>query len=303
MFVVHAPASSANVGPGFDCIAMALALCNETTFGLTDGELLIEIEGEGVNTLPRDSENLIYQAATALFKAASQPMPSLHLICKNRIPLRRGLGSSAAAIVTGLLGANTILGNPLAPLELLRIATDLDGHPDNVAAALLGGLQISTQCSSEVVSLGIDIPINLFAAICIPDMEIATKTARSVLPPYYSSQDVTFNTSRTALLIAALVQGRLDLLQTAMEDRLHQPYRSHLIPGLHSAIKAAQDAGALGACLSGSGSAILALTTTAQKTIAIGEAMKEALTRSGTSAHWMPLSLDFHGARVEVYSS
>jgi homoserine kinase len=220
---------------------------------------------------------------------------------ENRLPLARGLGSSSAAIVGGLAAANAACGGFLTRDELLRLAAEEEGHPDNVAPALLGGLCASAMrrdggvhCVSwrdEKIFRGVR------AVVCVPAFELSTKRARAVLPDRVSRRDAIFNVSRTALLLSAFKERRFDLLAEAMEDRLHQPYRKRLIPGWDDVLASARKAGAWGAALSGAGPTILAFAPTA-KAERVGRAMAAAFARHRTEARWHALSVDFRGARV-----
>jgi homoserine kinase len=216
---------------------------------------------------------------------------------RNAIPVSRGLGSSSSAIVAGLVGANALLGEPLDGERLLALAVELEGHPDNVTPALLGGFQVTSLGEEGLVRLRIPPPAGLRAVVCIPDTAVSTEAARRVLPPVYSRADAVFNVGRVALLVAALLTGQVGALRAAMQDRIHQPYRASLVPGFEAALAAALEAGAAGACLSGSGSTMLALTTTGEP--AIGEAMAAAVRRAGADARWLALDVDSDGAVVE----
>jgi len=299
MVTVRVPASTTNLGPGFDVLGLALSLHNEITLAPIEGVgVTVEIVGEGAadGALPRDEHNLVFRAAERAYAAVGQTAPAMRIRLLNRVPLARGLGSSSTAIVGGLVGANSLLGRPLDDETLLRIAVEMEGHPDNVTPALMGGFQVVSATDDEVIHLRLPMPRGLRAVVCVPAMEILTDEAREALPLRISHRDAVFNVGRVALLVAALTQNRPDLLSRAMEDRLHQPYRSTLLPGYDAAVEAALGAGAAGACLSGSGSSLLALTT--DRAAAVGEAMVAALRDHGVEARAMELPVDEEGAVV-----
>jgi homoserine kinase len=298
---VRVPASSANLGPGFDTLGLALALYNRLSVAARPGppgEVRITIQGEGEGHLETGPENLAYRSMQRLARVVGRVLPALDLRLANAIPVSRGLGSSSSAIVGGLVAANALFGSPLDPHALLQLAAEIEGHPDNVAPALLGGLQVSAMAGGEVIHLTVPVPRTLKAVVCIPSVAVSTEAARGALPPHYSRADTVFNSSRAALLVASLATGRLQHLARAMEDRVHQPYRASLIPGFDAALQAALDAGALGACLSGSGSTLLALT--ANDDGAIGRSMVAAVQAGGAEARWLSLEIDSVGARCEA---
>ena len=269
---VLAPATTANLGPGFDCLGMALDIWNRlevlpADFGLA-GSPLVEVVGEGEGELARDAGNLTYRAMKFLFDEADQAMPPLRLRCHNSIPLSRGMGSSAAAIAGGLVAANTLCGGPYSPRELLEMAATIEGHPDNVAAAVLGGLQLVVSDGPQLYTAPIPVPDDLQAVLLIPEARIATADARAVLPSQIAVPDAVFNMGRVALLVAGMALDRPEYLDVATQDKLHQPYRQPLFPAIKVIFAAARDAGALGVFLSGSGSTVLSLTRGREMTIA-----------------------------------
>ena len=238
----------------------------------------VEIIGEGSGELETNEENLVYRAMEFLFSEADREMPPVQLKCYNEIPLARGLGSSAAAIAGGLTVANAICGQSFSSNDLLEMAATLEGHPDNVAAAVLGGLQLVVSDRDRLYTAAINMPADLSAVLFIPELRIATTDARSVLPEKVTVADAVHNMSRTALLVAGMATNRLEFLGVATEDRLHQPYRQSLFPAMKLLFRAALDAGALGAFLSGSGSTVLALVRGREMTVAyeMAEAAKQA---------------------------
>lgn len=255
---VRVPATSANLGPGFDCLGLALNLYNRLEAHEEEG-LRIDIEGEGAGFLPADAANLAYQAMKRAYEAAGRKCPGLFIRQVNAIPLSSGLGSSAAAIVGGLVAANALMGGPLDKMELLRIACEMEGHPDNATPCLLGGLTAAVMEGGEV-QYARTLPHGRFGfAAMVPQFELSTKKARSVLPESYARADAVQNIGRAVLMYAALEQGRAELLRTASRDRIHQPYRKALIPGWDDASACAVDAGALAVFLSGAGPAVMAV--------------------------------------------
>lgn len=280
---VRAPATTANLGPGFDCLGMALDLWNllevRQAGEAVDGQPLVQIIGEGADELATDQSNLVYQAMGFLFREADQEMPPIRLCCRNQIPLSRGLGSSAAAIAGGLVAANALCAHNFSANDLLEMAATLEGHPDNVAAALLGGLQLVVLDQEQrLFTAPIDVPPDMQAVLFIPELRIATADARKVLPVQVSMADAVHNMSRIALLVAGMGTNHPEYLKVATQDRLHQPYRQPLFPAMKGIFAAAQDAGALGVFLSGSGSTILALTQGREMTVAyeMAEAARQA---------------------------
>ncbi len=267
---VRAPATTANLGPGYDCLGMALDLWNRITVttDLAGTEATVAVVGEGEGELAADAENLTYRAMAFLFGEADEEAPPLKMRCENSIPLSRGLGSSAAAIAGGLVAANALLGDPFTPNDLLEMAATIEGHPDNVAAAVHGGLQLVITDDQQLYTAQIDVPEELQAVLFIPDRRIATADARRVLPSEISVADAVYNMSRAALLVAGMQSNHPEYLNIATQDRLHQPYRQAIFPPMKVIFEAARNAGALGVFLSGSGSTILALTQERSMTVA-----------------------------------
>ena len=225
--------------------------------------------------------------------------PDVHfrLVQVNDIPPTRGLGGSAAALVGGAVAANELFGGQIAPPDLLNIVCELDGHPDNAAPALLGGLVIGTLTPTGVSAVRLE-PKDLGVAVAVPDFAVSTTAARRALPEHVPHRDAVFNVGRSGLLLGALATGEYELLRVAMQDRLHQPYRAHLVPGLEGVIAAALQNGAHGACLSGSGPTVLAFTPR-DLAPAVAAAMKKTFEAGGTEARSWALDVDLMGARVE----
>jgi homoserine kinase len=255
---VKVPASTANLGPGFDTIGLAFQLYTTIQMRFADHIEVIS-HSEELKSLPKDQNNLIYRVAADLFVRAGLPEPKLAIDVYSDIPLTRGLGSSAAAIVGGLIGANYLAGEPFTPEQLFSLAAQWEGHPDNVGASLFGGIVVATMPENPddpVPFIRLPAP-SLHVLVTIPHFHLATTKARSVLPQQYEKEDVVYNIGRSSLLVAALTQGRLDLLKKAMRDRIHQPHRARLVPGLEEIINHAPEHGALGVALSGAGPTIL----------------------------------------------
>jgi homoserine kinase len=295
-FTIRVPATTANLGSGYDCLGLALGLYNTIQVESAQALELI-VEGEGAATLPRHAGNRVVQAMQRACDAIGKPMPAVRLRMRNNIPLARGLGSSAAAAVGGILAANRWFGDPLSPVELLRLANDLEGHPDNVAPALLGGLCVVTVEDGRPLAVKIDWPSVLRCVIFAPDAPLSTARARAVLPAMLSRADAVFNIGRAALWVAALTQSRYDLLRLATQDRIHQPYRSKLIAGFDEIVAAALQAGARGAFLSGAGSSIAALVDSAHAPIA--DAMRRAARAAGLPGTVLVLDGECGGARID----
>ncbi|MFQ6110522.1 MAG: homoserine kinase [Nitrospinota bacterium] len=293
---VRVPASTTNLGPGFDALGIALSLYNEVRLEERPEGLRIEIEGEGRETLPRDEENIVFRAVGALYERVGRALQGLSLHLTNRIPLARGLGSSSAARVGGLLGANHLLGEPLSREELSAMATGMEGHPDNVVPALFGGFTVAALEGERLLWSRAPLDGRFRFVVAIPEIEVATPEARAVLPEALPHRDAVFNVQRVALLMAALAGGDGKLLSSAMEDRLHQPYRAHLMGPLDEVFRAARDAGALGVSISGAGSSVLALALEAPERV--GAAMEKAYLKRGIACRSLVLEVDSQGAII-----
>lgn len=283
--VVDTPASTANLGAGYDALALALELVDRIELEVAAGPgLAIEIEGEGRETLPTGPENRFAVALETGLRWALGEVPSdvgWRVKMRNDIPLLRGLGSSAAATVAGLVAANALAGDPLDERRLLGLAMQLEGHADNAAAALLGGFVVVAATEGHAQAIHFDPPARLRCVFFVPSVELPTSRMRAVLPAQVPHRDAAFNVGRAALAVAAFASGRIDLLRLATEDRLHQPYRNEVFPALPALIGAALEGGALGACLSGSGSSVVAFTDAAERSTAVESALEAAARAEG----------------------
>ncbi|MFZ5597353.1 MAG: homoserine kinase [Bacillota bacterium] len=296
MVRVQVPATTANLGPGFDCLGMALQLHNAVEMSIVSSGLVIEIQGEGSSDLPRNEDNLVYQAALRVFGQTGNHPPGLKIKLSNNIPVARGLGSSTAAIVGGMVAANMLSGAGLGHREIINLAYGMEGHPDNIAAAVLGGVVVALQVEGDIKFQKITPPRSLRAVVAVPDYTLSTRISRDILPSQVPLGDAVFNLGRIALLIASLYTGDLNQFSLAMEDRLHQPYRTALIPGMKKVFAAARLAGAKGISLSGSGPSIIAYTDDNFELIA--RVMRDTLRQYGISAKTMVLPISPVGVRA-----
>ncbi len=303
---VLTPATSANLGPGFDSLGLALQLYNrfEVEEGGDDPRYpSIEVHGALGANLSTAPDNLFFRSFALLFERLNLPLPAVHIRMLIHIPPGCGLGSSATAVVGGLVAANEWirmqgLGPGLSKEELLGPAVEAESgnHPDNVAPALLGGLVATTHLDGKIHAIKTPFPDTLKAVIFTPSFPMDTIAGRKLLPASYPKADVTFNTGRVALLLTALQTGRYELIGEAMQDRLHQPYRQALFPAMPEIIKAAIVAGAHGACLSGGGSSLIALASS--RFYEVLHAMQETARLAEVEGTGMVLRADQNGARI-----
>lgn len=295
--IITVPASTANLGPGFDCLGLALGLHNTVEMQSLAQGLEVDIEGEGQDSLPSDPSNLIVRAASRLFEKTGKQPPGLRIHAINRIPLSSGLGSSAAAAIAGLAAANALVEAGLTSHEILRLAYELEGHADNAAAALFGGLNVVSTSGDELITR--QAPAADFkVAIALPALKLSTPLMREALPQQVPLGDAVFNVGRTALTIEALRTGDYELLGQAMADRLHQPYRKQFIPGFDGAMAAARRAGAAAVVLSGSGPALVAFAPSGHERIA--QAMALAFEEAGLAARAYALPVDHQGLQLSA---
>ena len=295
---VRVPATSANCGPGFDTLGLACNLYNYFTYELIDQGLSLKIEGEGTEKLKAGKNNLAFLSFYKVWDMIVGSKTGLSVIMSNNIPLSRGLGSSSTAIVAGLVAANHLTGNTLSKNEIVQLATEIEGHPDNVAPAILGGMTISYVDNGKASSLKF-LPLKPFKLVAVvPDMPLATSLARRAIPKTVPHQDAVFNTSRAALLVGAMLTGDYQHLAAGLDDRLHQPYRAHLIPGMEDAFKAAVNNGAFNAIISGAGSTLMAYVPINVSCEAVGEAMCKVLSEHDLHSVFHILDIDTEGAVV-----
>jgi homoserine kinase len=300
MVDVIVPATTANLGPGFDCLGAALSLYNRFRFsGLAEGTLAIEASGLEAERVARDESNLAYRAFTYFYQQIGQTPPPLHLAIELEVPLARGLGSSATAIVGGLLGANGLAGSPVSMEGVMEMAIALEGHPDNVVPALIGGCRLSAMGQDSPWTI-CEVPwhSDVVPVIAIPDFELSTAEARQVLPQSYSRTDAIFNMAHLGLLLRGLETGQGDWLKSALHDRIHQPYRQRLIKGYEAVQRGAIGAGAYGMVISGAGPTLLALCER-QAATGVEAAMAKAWAEEGVSVTTRVLQVDMVGAIVE----
>lgn len=291
---MRVPAASGNLGSGFDSAGLALALYNEA---VADTELEgVHIEGEGADSLPADIRNYCVAAMHVLARRTGRELPAHGLHLTNRIPVSRGLASSGAAVLAGLMLANAMLDEPFSRSELVDLGTEIEAHPDNVAAAMLGGLVISVWDGERVHAVRLKPPPDLRAVLWVPEAALATKFARAALPSTVSLADAVFNSSHAALFAAAFASGQWEHLAVGAQDRLHQPYRAPLVPGLHEMMAAALHAGALSSSLSGAGPSVLALCK--GDTEGVQQALEEVAAAYAGGGHVITLEPDLHGAEA-----
>jgi homoserine kinase len=297
---VKVPATTANLGPGFDCLGAALTLYNQFKFTLTpDSATQIAVSGTEADKVSTDRNNLLYQSFAKLYHHLGKTPPEVAMEIELGVPLARGLGSSATAIVGGLVGANQLAGSPLTQAEVMELAIAIEGHPDNVVPALLGNCLLSVGERGNWQICDIPWHSSIVPVLAIPDFELSTEAARSVLPRQLDRADAIFNIAHLGLLLRGLESGRGEWLQAALEDRLHQPYRQALIHGYETVKTAAIATGAYGTVISGAGPTLLALANT-QAAANVASAMQEAWKQEGIQAEVRSLSLDTQGARVEA---
>ncbi|NMF61828.1 homoserine kinase [Brasilonema octagenarum] len=309
---ITVPGTTANLGPGFDCIGAALTLYNEFKFTRLDIPPYLEgvkitVTGAEAERVVTDESNLLYQAFVKFYQHTEQTPPPVEIEIHLGVPLARGLGSSATAIVGGLVGANLLEGEPLSQLEVMELAIALEGHPDNVVPALLGGCRLAAtgvegepQRHREHREWEVcEVPWceEIVPVVAIPDFELSTKEARQVLPTEVSRADAIFNAAHLGLLLRGLETGKGDWLRAALQDRLHQPYRKALIRGYDAVYSAAVEAGAYGMVISGAGPTLLALTDKAHSQ-AVAQAMTAAWMEEGIKPEVRSLCVDTQGAQI-----
>lgn len=299
MIKVTVPATSANMGSGFDSLGLALTMYNTIYIEEYDGIDIASLDGVEI---PTDETNMVYSSAKRIYEILNKPFKGLKIRQINNIPMARGLGSSSACLIGGLLGANALLGNPLKRDELINLSAAIEGHPDNTTPAILGGLVTCAIDSGKVYS--VSVPVNHHAKFValIPSETLKTSHARSVLPNTVSRQDAVFNLSRSALMTASLFSGSLENLKVATSDMLHQPFRMGLIKGADTAFRVAYELGAYGVYISGAGSTVMAIID--EKDNAFAKNIELELKKNGIF-NWTVTELlaDSVGAKVEIVNS
>lgn len=301
---VEVPASSANLGAGFDCMAVALGLVNRISVevrGWSRGETEVTVDGEGQDELSGARPNRFVEGIEAALRAAHGDVPDgvgWRLEMRNEIPLARGLGSSAAATVGGLLAGNALVGERLTTADLLSLATRIEGHPDNVAAALFGGFVVSANLDEGIESVRFDAPRDLRAVLFVPDRRLPTEDMRRALPNKVPRVDAVANLGRVALGVAGIATGRYELLRSLSLDRLHEPYRAAIYPELPRLVGAAREGGAIAASLSGAGSTIIAFSDSVASIARIEASLTAAAADSDLAGRLLVVSPRNLGATV-----
>ncbi len=293
------PASTTNLGPGFDVLGLALQLYSKVTLETIETDTQVVVSGVDADKIPSTPEHIAFQAVELVFDRSGTKRPKgFRLQIENGIPAIRGLGGSGTAILGGLLTANVLCDSPFSDTDLLNFATELEGHPDNVAASLYGGIVVSAQENAQVHTIRLECPPVLSVVLAIPDFPLSTEQARGVLPTSVGFADAIYNTSRSTLLIASIATGQFEMLRVAMKDRLHQPYRTSLIPGFDDVAKAATTAGALSVALSGAGPTVAAYCL--DHTDQVAEQMQAAFKKHQVASDIKILKPDADGASVHI---
>lgn len=293
------PASTTNLGPGFDVLGLALQLYSTVTLEITGCRTEVVISGIDVDKIPSTPEHIAFQAVQSVFQQSGVRQPKgLKLSIANGIPAIRGLGGSGTAILGGLLTANVLCGTPFSDSELLNFATAIEGHPDNVAASLYGGLVVSVQEDKHIHTIQLECDPTLHVVLAIPEFTLSTQKARDILPKTVDFTDAVYNISRSSLLVACIATGKLEMLPAAMKDKLHQPYRSSLIPGFDGVVEAAIDAGAHSIALSGAGPTIAAYCLNNMDEV--GNRMQNVFKQHDIPCEIQVLGTDLEGAKVWI---
>ncbi|OGG43806.1 MAG: homoserine kinase [Candidatus Handelsmanbacteria bacterium RIFCSPLOWO2_12_FULL_64_10] len=295
---LRVPATTANLGPGFDALGLALTLYNRVSVEIVEGpDIAVSVQGEGEGRIPKDGTNRFCVAMKRVYDRLGRPTPGLRVRMEVAIPLARGLGSSATAAVGGLVAANRLCGSPLSDADLIGLATDIEGHPDNAVPCLLGGFTAAAHADGQVSYVRALPGGPIRAVVAIPDFELETAKARAALPESVSLRDAVYNVTHTALVTLAFARGDFGVLRAAVRDRLHQPYRAPLIPGMERVFDAALSAGALGAAISGAGPALIAFVQDDAERV--GEAMRRAWEKEGIASRALVLDVDTQGTVEE----
>ena len=296
---IRVPATSANCGSGFDTLGLACTLYNEVTYEITSSRgFQLEVTGEGAEYLKPCGRNLAFASFLRVWnEVTARERIGLKVTMHNRIPMSRGLGSSSSAIVAGIYAGNILSGNRFNDDELLGFATEIEGHPDNVAPALLGGFTISYMDGRKAHSLRVEPAKPLKFIAVVPERRLPTVLARQAIPKIVPHHDAVFNTSRASLLVGSLLSGEYQYLASGLEDKLHQPYRAHLIPGLDDVFEAARNAGAYNAIISGAGSTVMAYADVNADHEKIARAMQDAFLKNNEPCAYHILDLDLDGVK------
>lgn len=296
---VKIPATTANLGPGFDCMGIALNLYNYVEIEEIKKGLIIQVKGDGEKSLETNEKNLVFTAANKIFRINNYNYTGLHICLYNNIPIARGLGSSAASIVGGMMAANNISNNILDFDTLMKLAVEMEGHPDNIVPAMTGGFAASVNNNDTIQYIKSEVPEKLRFIVCVPDFNLKTSDARKVLPEEIPLEDAIFNISRAVVLSSAIMKGDTNFFNLFGEDKLHQPYRSKLVPGIKQVMESAKKAGALGAFLSGAGPSIIAITK--NDTEIIAQQMMKTFMEHGITSQIIISEASKTGAEVIVH--
>ena len=295
MIRIQIPATSANLGSGFDSLGVALTMYNQVWMEVSDETV---ITSKDDIKIPTDKSNLIYWSAEHLYKECGKKLPGLKIIQENNIPMTRGLGSSSACIVAGLVGANRFLGNPLTDKDLINLASQIEGHPDNTTPAIMGGLVTSAIDGDKVYSVSVPVAVNIRFGVFIPPFELSTEYARGVLPDTYTKEQAVFNLSRSSLMTSSLFSGSLENLRVAVQDQLHQPYRKHLIKGIDTVFRISYELGSYGTYISGAGPTIIAIIDDKHASDFSTHAITSLEDKGFTGWQFVMLSADSEGAKI-----
>lgn len=296
MFQVQVPATSANLGPGFDCMGLAVKLYNRFTVEEND-KLNFVLKGNYTDNIPINEDNLLWKTMLRLWQKIDFPPKPVQITLESDVPPARGLGSSSTAVVGGLMIANILAGSPYNKHELLKIATEIEGHPDNVTPAVYGGITLTVMTEDSIIPRVLAKNPDFRAVVVIPDILVETEKARKILPASVSRQDAVYNSSRVGLLVDAFINKDYSLLGVATQDKLHQEQRASLIPGMTEALKSARTAGAYGAALSGSGPTLIAFCSPGLEE-KIASSMMADLVAHGIASQAHFLDIDPEGAKV-----
>ncbi len=296
MIKVRVPATSANMGAGFDSLGIALTMYNYVGIEKINGPTEVKVMGEGESFLPQNDKNLIYKCVERIFKEAGEDMVNIRLVMENNIPITRGLGSSSASIVGGLFAANALLENPFGKEELLNMAAEIEGHGDNVTPAVFGGFCVNVPSKHKINYISTPVKDDLEFATFIPDFFLQTKKSRAALPEKVFHKDAVFNLGRSALLTASIISGNYENIRVSMGDRLHQDYRKKFIPGMGEIFDLCYNNKALGVYLSGAGPTIIGILN--GRASAFSEKATPVLNKKMKNWHLSILKADNEGAVI-----